>query len=302
MADFSQKEVIVIAGPTASGKTALAVELARKLGTEILSADSRQCFKEMNIGVAKPTVEEMQGITHYFIDSHSIQEDVNAGMYEQYALNVLSNIFEKKDKAILVGGTGLYIKALCEGLDNMPNIAKEIREQIIAKYNENGIVWLQTQVQVKDLDYWNQTDEKENPQRIMRALEIVEATGKSILSFQSNTDKKRDFLIRKYAIEWPREQLYDRINQRVDIMIENGLVDEVKSLLPYRHLNALQTVGYSEIFDFLDGKIDLTTAIDKIKINTRHYAKRQMTWFKKDSSIEWISIEKFEEFIHSFNV
>ncbi|PZP51215.1 MAG: tRNA (adenosine(37)-N6)-dimethylallyltransferase MiaA, partial [Pseudopedobacter saltans] len=216
MDNYSKKELIVIAGPTASGKTALSVELAQKLNTAILSADSRQCFKEMNIGVAKPTVEEIQGVPHFFIDSHSIQEDVNAGMYEQYGLSVLEDIFKEKNKAILVGGTGLYIKALCEGLDNMPTISKEIRENIIAQYNENGLSWLQQQVEQKDPQYWNTTDEKENPQRLMRALEIVQTTGKSILNFRSNTEKKRNFDIKKYAIEWPREILYERINQRVD--------------------------------------------------------------------------------------
>jgi len=294
------KELIVIAGPTASGKTALSVELAKKLDTSILSADSRQCFREMNIGVAKPTVAEIQDIPHFFIDSHSISEEVNAGMYEQYGLYILENIFSEKDKAIVVGGTGLYIKALCEGLDNMPNIDKTLRENIIAQYENLGLEWLQQQVAEKDPQYWNHTDEKENPQRLMRALEIVESTGKSILTFRSNTEKKRDFSIKKYAIEWPREELYNRINQRVDMMIENGLVEEVRKLLPYQHLNALQTVGYTEIFDFLENKIDLPTAIEKIKINTRHYAKRQMTWFKRDTNIEWITPAQFSEFVHSF--
>ncbi|MFT4204023.1 MAG: tRNA (adenosine(37)-N6)-dimethylallyltransferase MiaA [Chitinophagaceae bacterium] len=296
----NNKELIVIAGPTASGKTALSVELAQKLGTAILSADSRQCFKEMNIGVAKPTEEEMQGVPHYFIDAHSITEDVNAGMYEQYGLSVLEGIFSKKDKAIVVGGTGLYIKALCEGLDNMPTIDKSVRENIVAQYESNGLSWLQQQVTEHDPTYWNTTTEKENPQRLMRALEVVETTGKSILHFRSHSGKKRDFSIKKYAIEWPRQLLYERINQRVDLMITNGLVEEVRHLLPYRQLNALQTVGYTEIFDFLDNKTDLPTAIQKIKTNTRHYAKRQMTWFKRDTDIEWIQPTQFSDFIHSF--
>lgn len=294
------KELIVIAGPTASGKTALAIELAQKLDTSILSADSRQCFKEMNIGVAKPTAEEMQDIPHYFIDSHSITEEVNAGMYEQYGLDILEKIFKEKNKAIVVGGTGLYIKALCEGLDNMPNIDKDLRNQIISQYENLGLSWLQNQVQEKDPQYWNDTPEKENPQRLMRALEVMEMTGKSILAYRFNTGKQRNFQIKKYAIEWPREQLYDRINQRVDLMIADGLVDEVKNLLPYKQLNALQTVGYKEIFDFLENKTDLPTAIEKIKTNTRHYAKRQMTWFKRDPYIEWLQPSQFSEFIHSF--
>lgn len=291
------KELIVIAGPTASGKTALSVALAQKLGTSILSADSRQCFKEMNIGVAKPTTEEMQDIPHFFIDSHSITEDVNAGMYEQYGLSILEKIFSEKNKAVVVGGTGLYIKALCEGLDNMPHIDKQVRDTIIDQYEKQGLAWLQQQVSEKDLQYWDTTLEKENPQRLMRALEVVETTGRSILAFRSNTGKTRNFAIKKYAIEWPREQLYERINLRVDQMIANGLVEEVTKLLPYKHSNALQTVGYTEIFDFLENKTDLKTAVEKIKTNTRHYAKRQMTWFKRDTDIEWLQPSQFSEFI-----
>lgn len=300
MVGDSHKELIVIAGPTASGKTALAVNLAQKLETSILSADSRQCFKELSIGVAKPTEEEMQGIPHFFIDSHAIADTVNAGMYEEYGLNILQDIFSKKDCAILVGGTGLYIKAICEGLDNMPSIPNEIRENIIDQYKNKGLSWLQNEVMQQDFSYWNSTAEKENPQRLMRALEVSRATGKSILDFRSQTEKKRDFTIKKFAIEWPRQELYDRINHRVDLMIQNGLVEEVKNLIPYQHLNALQTVGYTEIFDFLDGKTDLATAIDKIKSNTRHYAKRQMTWFKKDPDIVWISPNHFEDFLQDF--
>ncbi|WP_447641653.1 MULTISPECIES: tRNA (adenosine(37)-N6)-dimethylallyltransferase MiaA [Chitinophagaceae] len=294
---LNTKELIVIAGPTASGKTALSVTLAQKLGTSILSADSRQCFKEMNIGVAKPTTEEMQGIPHFFIDSHSITEDVNAGMYEQYGLSILEKIFSEKNKAVVVGGTGLYIKALCEGLDNMPHIDKQVRDTIIGQYEKQGLAWLQQQVSEKDPQYWDTTLEKENPQRLMRALEVVETTGRSILAFRSNTGKIRNFAIKKYAIEWPREQLYERINLRVDQMIANGLVEEVTKLLPYKHSNALQTVGYTEIFDFLENKTDLKTAVEKIKTNTRHYAKRQMTWFKRDTDIEWLQPSQFSEFI-----
>ena len=301
MVSDSHKELIVIAGPTASGKTALAVQLAQRLKTSILSADSRQCFKELSIGVAKPTEEEMQAIPHFFIDSHAIADTVNAGMYEEYGLNILQDIFSKKDRAILVGGTGLYIKAICEGLDNMPSIPNEIRENIIDQYKNKGLSWLQNEVMQQDFSYWNSTEEKENPQRLMRALEVSRATGKSILDFRSQTEKKRDFTIKKFAIEWPRQELYDRINHRVDLMIQNGLVEEVKNLIPYQHLNALQTVGYTEIFDFLDGKTDLATAIDKIKTNTRHYAKRQMTWFKKDPDIAWISPNHFADFLQDFN-
>ena len=294
------KELVVIAGPTASGKTALAVQLAKKLDTSILSADSRQCFKEMNIGVAKPTAAEMQGIPHYFIDSHSITEDVNAGMYEQYGLDILGKIFKEKNNAVAVGGTGLYIKVLCEGLDNMPNIDKVLRDRIVSQYENFGLSWLQNQVMEKDPQYWNHTPEKENPQRLMRALEVMETTGKSILEYRSNTEKKRCFRIRKFAIEWPRKQLYERIDQRIDQMVENGLLDEVRKLYAYKHLNALQTIGYSEMFCFLENKTDLKTAVEKIKTNTRHYAKRQMTWFKRDPGIEWLQPSQIPGFIDSF--
>lgn len=294
------KTVIVIAGPTAVGKTAVAIEIAKFHNTEIISADSRQCYKELNIGVARPSPEELQQVKHHFIasvpitigESHpiaigSIQEEVTAAVFEQYALQKADELFDKYDQVVLVGGTGLYIKAFCEGLDIIPAVSKEIRAGIINQFMEKGITWLQEEVRQKDPEFYK-TGEIRNPHRLMRALEVVEATGKSILSFRKGEKAMRNFNIVKFGIELPKEELHERIHRRVDQMIEAGLVDEVKSLIPYRHLNALQTVGYKEIFDYLDKKISLAEAIEQIKTNTRQYAKRQLTWFKKDKEFHWL--------------
>ena len=283
---MNAKTVVIICGPTAVGKTALAIQLAKYFNTKIISADSRQCFKELNIGVAKPTTNELRQVQHYFINSHSIQEEVNAITFEQYALQRVEEIFLENDIAVMVGGTGLYIKAFCEGLDNIPNIPDEIRNAISEQYNINGLIWLQNQVQIKDPLFW-QTAEQQNPQRLMRALEVVEATGQSINSFRTGEKLQRPFNIIKIGLELPREQLYARINQRVDIMMQQGLLEEVKSLVAFRKLNALQTVGYKEFFEYFDGIFSIEQAIEELKKNTRHYAKRQMTWFKKDEQIQW---------------
>lgn len=282
------KTIIIIVGPTAVGKTAFAIEFAKLLNTEIISADSRQCYKELNIGVAKPTGEELQQVKHHFISSHSVREDVNAVVFEQYALRAADEILQHKDVAVMVGGTGLYVKAFAEGLDEIPSVDEEVRQNIITDYEKNGLEWLQQQVQQKDPVFWNNA-EQQNPQRLMRALEVKESTGKSINEFRKGEKQERPFNILKIGLELPREELYDRINQRVDQMITNGLIEEVKSLIPYQHLNALQTVGYKELFEYFNGKISLEKAIEDIKKNSRHYAKRQLTWFKKDSQIRWFS-------------
>lgn len=284
-----KKKLFVIAGPTAIGKTSLAIKLAQELNTEILSADSRQCFKELQIGVAKPSIEQLQQVQHHFINSHSIYEEVSAGLYEDFGLACLNEIFKTKDTAIVVGGTGLYIKALCEGFDAIPKIDVTVRENVIANYNTLGLAWLQNEVQIKDALFWNTTNEKQNPQRLMRALEVIEGTGKSMLSFSSSISKQRPFLIYKIGLELPRNQLYENINYRVDVMLQEGLIQEVESLQPFAHLNALQTVGYSELFSYFKNEISLPKAIELIKQNTRHYAKRQLTWFKKDESIKWFN-------------
>lgn len=282
-----QNTVIIIVGPTASGKTSLSLQLAQYLNTSIISADSRQCFKELNIGVAKPTEEELSRIKHYFINSHSIFENVTAQTFEQYALQAVQEIFSHNKYAVMAGGTGLYIKAFCEGLDTIPDIDENIRKEIISDYNNKGLAWLQNEVKKNDPTYWI-TGEQQNPQRLMRALEVFLSTGKSITTFRTEVKKVRPFKIIKVGIDIPKEQLHKNINERVDAMIEMGLVKEVELLQPYQHLNALQTVGYKEIFEYLEGTLPLAEAIKKIKRNTQQYAKRQMTWFKKDKSIYWI--------------
>jgi tRNA dimethylallyltransferase len=282
------KTCIIIAGPTAVGKTSFAIRLAQYLNTNIISADSRQCFKELNIGVAKPSAEELQLVPHYFINSHSIQEEVNAVVFEQYALQKINDIFIHHDTAVMVGGTGLYIKAFCDGIDELPAIEEAIRQGIISSYKENGLEWLQHEVAKNDPVYFAQGEIK-NPQRLMRALEVKISSGRSIIDFQTKQKKQRDFNIIKIGLELPKEHLLNNITSRVDVMMQQGLLDEVKNLQKYKHLNALQTVGYRELFDHLDGLASIESAVERIKINTRQYAKRQMTWFKKDPEIQWVT-------------
>ena len=280
------KTVYIIVGPTAVGKTSLAIQLAKHLKTEIISTDARQCFKELSIGVARPSVEELNSVPHHFIASHSITETVNASVFENYALTITEKLFETKDSVVMVGGTGLYIKAFCEGLDDIPAIDPSIRKNITETYEANGLIWLQNQIAEKDPTYWAQA-EQENPQRLMRALEVMEGLGKSILSFQGQQKKQRPFTIKMIGLEMDRPILYDRINDRVLQMIADGLEQEVQSLLPHFSLNALQTVGYSEWLTYFNKEQSLDQVISSIQQNTRHYAKRQMTWFKKDPSVQW---------------
>ena len=280
------KTVYIIVGPTAVGKTTFAISLAQALHTEIISADARQCYKEMNIGVARPSNTELETVPHHFIASHSIQDTVNASVFEQYALDKVAELFKTKDTVVMVGGTGLYIKAFCEGLDMIPPIAPEVREGIINQYEKLGLRWLQKEVSVKDPIYWEK-GEQQNPQRLMRALEVKLGTGESIVSFQNKPKIIRPFNIVKIGLEMPRDLLYDRINQRVSNMVEAGLENEVKTLIPYLYLNALQTVGYSEWEPFFNNEVSKERVIELIQQNTRHYAKRQMTWFKKDPEINW---------------
>lgn len=282
------KTIYIIVGPTASGKTAHAIALAQQLQTEIISADSRQCYREMNIGVAKPTSEELETIPHFFINNLGVTEEVNAKVFEKSALVFAKKIFEKNDSAVMAGGTGLYIKAFCEGIDLMPEVENETREKLRKAYFENGIQWLQEEVQKKDDAFWQQA-EKNNPHRLLRALEIWETTGTSILEFQKKEKIQRAFKIVKIGLELPMPVLYERINLRVEKMMQQGLLQEVENLLPYRNYPALQTVGYKELFEYLDGKCTLSEAVEKIKQHTRNYAKRQMTWFKKDQEIYWQS-------------
>ncbi len=286
MKNSEQKKVYIIVGPTAVGKTTFAISLANKLKGEIISADSRQCFKELSIGVASPSNKELAAVPHNFIATNSITEDINAGYFEQYALNKTAEIFAKCDDIVMVGGTGLYIKAFCEGIDPMPIVSPEIRESIIKQYTDKGLIWLQSELKHKDPAFW-EVAEQQNPQRLMRALEVYNATGKSITVFRSAVKKQRPFSTIKIGLELPMEVLTERINNRVDQMIKDGLIEEVKTVINWRSKAALQTVGYKEIFDYFDNKISIDEAIRKIKIHTRQYAKRQMTWFKKDEEVKW---------------
>jgi tRNA dimethylallyltransferase len=282
------KTCIIIVGPTAAGKTALSLQLAEYFDTAIISADSRQCYRELDIGVAKPGAAELQKIKHYFINSHSIHEVVNAGIFETYSLRAVHEICERHNIAVMAGGTGLYIRAFCYGMDAMPEVKEELREWVREQYHALGISWLQQMLKQHDQLFYAK-GEMQNPQRMMRALEMKLSSGTSILKWHSLPQKQRDFSIIKIGVELPRTEIYHNINERVDAMIEQGLLEEAKSLYPYRNINALQTVGYSELFDYIDRRFTLHEAVDAIKKNTRHYAKRQITWFKKDNTISWFS-------------
>ena len=287
------KTCIIIAGPTAVGKTALSIELAKHYQTSIVSADSRQCYRELNIGVAKPDATQLSAVTHYFVNSHQITEEVNAAIFEAYALNALDEIFRKADYAIVTGGTGLYIKALCDGMDGIPQVPTSVRQAVTTEYENRGLSWLQQEVQLTDPEYFN-SGEINNPQRLMRALEVKRFTGSSIVSFHSYSKKQRPFNIIKVGLELPRTQLYDNIDQRVDRMMSDGLLEEAAALFPHCRLTALQTVGYKEIFEFITGRITLPQAVVDIKKHTRHYAKRQLTWFKKDEAMKWFAPGDFD--------
>jgi tRNA dimethylallyltransferase len=283
---LKSKNVIAVVGPTAVGKTSCGIRLAEHFQTEILSADSRQCYRELNIGVARPSDEELQQVPHHFIASHSIHEDLTAADYETYALNSSAQLFQEKNQLILVGGTGLYIKAFASGLDPIPEVAPAIRQQVIGLYAEKGIHGLQAELIRLDPEF-AQEGEMQNPQRMMRALEVMITTGMSIVAFRSGSDKTRPFGIRWVGLELPREELIRRIDERVETMMQNGLLQEVQALYAHRTLNALQTVGYRELFGHLSGRCSLDEAVERIKISTRQYAKRQMTWFRKVPDMHW---------------
>jgi len=294
------KELIVISGPTAVGKTSLAINLAKEINTEIISADSRQFYKELNIGVARPSQKELNSIKHHFIGHISIQDNYNAGEYEAEAIEKINSLFQKYEKLVITGGSGMYIDAITKGMDNLPNVDKSIREELNELFKDNGITPLQEELMEKDIEYYNIVD-KQNHIRLIRALEIIRQTSKTFTSFRTNPKKERDFKIKKFVLIRDREELIQRINQRVDIMVEEGLIEEARELYPFRDLNALNTVGYKELFKYFDSKISLEEAIEEIKINTRKYAKRQVTWFRKDIDYRWLSADKeinWKEVIH----
>lgn len=300
---LSQKDkyLISISGPTASGKTGLSVFLAKALNTEILSCDSRQFFKEMKIGTAVPTVEEMAGVPHHFIGHLSIFDNYSVGDFERDAIQKIEKLFQVYDCLMMVGGSGLYEKAVTDGLDEFPEIDKKFRQELNKEYEENGLEKLQQELKISDPEYYN-TVAIDNQVRVIRALEVFRATGQKFSSFRTRKKVERNFKLIKIGLELPREELYDRINQRVDLMMDSGLLEEAEKLYTHKELNSLQTVGYRELFDFMDGKTDLETAISEIKKNSRRYAKRQMTWYRKDERINWFSPfekEKILEFVES---
>ncbi|MDP1727499.1 MAG: tRNA (adenosine(37)-N6)-dimethylallyltransferase MiaA [Bacteroidota bacterium] len=286
-----QKTLLVINGQTAIGKTELALAIATHYQTEIISTDSRQFYKEMKIGTAKPSPEELSVVKHHFINSQSIHHLYSAGAFEKEALNCLEDLFLKHDIVIAIGGSGLYIKALCEGLDKVPDADLYFRKQLIAQYEARGIEPLQNMLREMDPERWLSIDQQ-NPQRLMRAIEIAHQNVTMV-----HSKKPRPFRILKLGLIMDRNELYQRINERVENMMQEGLLEEAKSLFPFRELNALKTVGYNEIFEFLEGKITLEKAVELIKQHTRNYAKRQLTWFKKDKEIHWFEAASRKEIL-----
>lgn len=292
--DPQEHTAYIICGPTAVGKTAISIQLAQRLSTEILSADSRQCYKEMSIGTAKPDEEELSAVKHHFIDEFSVTEHITVAAYEEYGLKTLEQIFTTHNNAVVCGGTGLYIKALCEGIDEMPEVDAAIKEEINNQYKTQGVEWLQEAIKREDPLFYQQ-GEIQNPVRMLRALSFIRSTGSSLINYHTGNKQERPFRIVKVGLELPRELLYDRINQRVDMMMQQGLMEEAEKLYSQKDLKNLQTVGYQELFDLKDGKYNsLQEAVDKIKQHTRNYAKRQMTWFRKDKEVNWFRADDKE--------
>ena len=280
------KKLIVLLGPTASGKTSLSIEIAQKLNTEILSCDSRQFYKELKIGAAPPSKEELAIVNHHFIHHLSINENYSIGQFEKDAITKITELFNAHNYLLLVGGSGLYIDAICNGIDNIPNISNNVREKINNEYEKNGITWLQEKIKKIDPEFYKYVDIN-NPQRLKRCYEVFHETGKRFSTFHKKEKKKRNFEIVKIGIKTEREQLYKKINSRVDKMIKNGLVNEAELLKNFSKKNALNTVGYKELFNYFDHNTELDIAIEEIKKNTRRLAKRQLTWFRKDKNINW---------------
>jgi len=290
------KHLLVIAGPTAVGKTKTCLNLAKFFQTEIISSDSRQFYREMDLGTAKPNQEELSSVPHHFINSLSIHEDYDVGKFEKDTLQLLQELFQKHDLILMTGGSGLYIDAVCHGFDDIPDIDPSIRPKLIRDFEVKGIGFLQEELQKADPDYYEVVD-RNNPQRLMRGLEVCFGTGKPYSSFRKKKKNIRDFHIIKIGLERDREELYRRIDERMDQMIESGLFEEAEKLFPLRHLNALQTVGYSEIFGYLEEKYDKDEAIRLLKRNSRRYAKRQLTWFKRIPDMTWFHPDQFDDLL-----
>lgn len=283
----SNKKLIVLTGPTAVGKTKEAINLAKTLNTEIISADSRQFYKELNIGVATPTEEELSEVKHHFIGHISIHNNYNVGLYEKDAIEKIELLFKTHDTIVLTGGSGMYIDVVCNGIDSLPDVDIGIRNELNRVFKEEGISVLQEELREKDIEYYNIVDTK-NHIRLIRALEVIRQTGKTFSFYRTNQKTQRDFQIVKFALQRERSELIERIDKRVDLMIESGLLEEAKEVYPYKNLSALNTVGYKELFKYFDNQISLEEAIEDIKTNTRRYAKRQMTWFRKETQYTWL--------------
>jgi tRNA dimethylallyltransferase len=292
------KKLFVITGPTAIGKTSLAIDIAKKLDTEIISADSRQFYKELKIGVAAPTDEELSAVKHHFVGHLSITDYYNVSKFEQDVLAFLESFFKTNDNAVMVGGSGLYIDAVCKGIDDLPDPDENLRKKLKESLKTNGIEYLQQLLEELDPDYFDIVD-LNNPNRLLRALEVIIQTGETYTSLRNSQPRKRDFEIIKIGLNRPREELVEIIEKRVDRMIADGLVEEVRGLEKYRGVNALKTVGYQEIFSYFDGTFTLDEAIEKIKTNTRRYAKRQITWFRRDKDINWFLPSERKRIIES---
>ena len=292
---MKQKTLYFVVGPTAVGKTTFAIQLAQYLETEIISADSRQFFREMNIGTATPSLEELAQVKHHFIGNLSIHQNYNVSSFEQDAIKLIYQLFEERDAVVVVGGSGLYLDALAYGIDDLPDASEELRLDLKRLYDNEGIEALQVKLEALDPVFYLQID-KQNPKRLLRALEVCISTGKPYSEMRLGQKKDRDFKICWIGLEQERIVLNERINLRVDLMLENGLLDEVKKLYPYKDLNSLNTVGYKEFFTWLDGKETFDWAVEKVKTNSRRYAKRQMTWFRKNEDIHWFRVDKLPEF------
>ena len=293
---MSTKTLIVVVGATGSGKTDLSLRLATHFSAPILSTDSRQVYRGIPIGTAQPTAEQLAAVEHHFIASHELTDNFNCGEYETQALARLEELFRKHDYVVAVGGSGLYIQALCEGMDDLPQADEELRKTLSERLKSEGIESLLADLQRLDPTYYEQID-RQNPSRVLRAVEVCLQTGQPYSSLRTGEKRKRDFRIVKVGIDWERETLYDRINRRVDIMVDEGLEAEARAVYHLRHLNSLQTVGYREMFEYFDGTITREEAIELIKRNSRRYAKRQMTWFRRDEEIRWFSPEEFDSMV-----
>ena len=292
------KTLLLILGPTGVGKTELSLRVAEHFGCPILNCDSRQIYRSIPIGTAAPTEEEQARVKHYFVATRDLDQDYNAGQYERDAIALMEELFRTRDTLVMTGGSMLYADAVCNGLDDLPAVPETIRRQVKQAYETQGLAWLQSEVQRLDPDYWNEVDQQ-NPARLTHCVELCLTTGKPYSSLRTATTKIRPFRILKIGLERPREELYDRINRRVEQMITDGLVDEARKVYHLRHLNSLQTVGYRELFACFDGEYDLARAIELIQQNTRHYAKRQMTWFRRDKTIHWLNADNdYEKNIH----